>query len=144
MNPDARSDLQRALAGAKTSFLTAGGFSLVINFLMLAPVVYMLQLYDRVVPTGNQSTLVMLTLIVLFLFAVTGVLDWVRSQILVRTGSRIETILRERLFQVTFRSTLFGANKNASSQPVDDFRNFRHYNSRIVMTAIFDAPWIPL
>jgi len=69
MNDDKHSDLQAALAGAKTSFLTAGGFSLVINFLMLVPTIYMLQLYDRVVPTGNQSTLVMLTLIVLFLFA---------------------------------------------------------------------------
>ncbi|MEM7504088.1 MAG: type I secretion system permease/ATPase [Pseudomonadota bacterium] len=138
------SDLQHALLDARSSFYAAGAFSLAINFLMLVPTVYMLQLYDRVVPTGNSTTLVMLTFIVLFLFAVTGVLDWTRSQVLVRTGTRIEVLLRERLFQASFRLALARSSKNASSQPIDDFRNFRQFIAGPGVTAIFDAPCMPL
>ena len=144
MTPSDNTELQRALGQARGSFLAVGGFSLVINLLMLVPVIYMLQLYDRVVPTGNQSTLLMLTVIVLFLFAVMGALDWIRSQILVRVGTRLEAGLRERLFEVAFHGRLSGINKNASAQPIDDFRNLRQFLSGSGMTAVFDAPCMPL
>lgn len=63
----------------------------------------MLQLYDRVVPTGNMSTLLMLTLIVMVLFITMGLLEWVRSQVLVRVSTRLETMLNVRLFQVAYK-----------------------------------------
>ncbi|MGZ8227817.1 MAG: type I secretion system permease/ATPase, partial [Methylococcaceae bacterium] len=79
-----KSDLQQALIVCRSAFFSAAGFSLVINLLQLVPTIYMLQLYDRVVPTGNLSTLLMLTLIVMVLFITMGILEWVRSQVLVR------------------------------------------------------------
>ena len=68
-----KSDLEEALKLCKGAFISAAGFSMVINLLQLVPTIYMLQLYDRVVPTGNQSTLLMLTLIMLVLFLTMGV-----------------------------------------------------------------------
>ena len=93
-----KSDLEKALNLCKGAFIWAAVFSMVINILQLVPTIYMLQLYDRVVPTGNRSTLLMLTLIMLVLFLTLGALEWVRSQILVRVSSRLETLLNERLF----------------------------------------------
>jgi len=71
---------------------------MVINILMLVPSLYMLQVYDRVVPTGNTSTLLMLTLIVFVLFLTMSLIEWVRSQILVRVSSRLELLLNQRVF----------------------------------------------
>jgi ATP-binding cassette subfamily C protein EexD len=67
----------------------AGFFSLFINLLLLLPTIYMLQIYDRVLPSSSESTLLMLTLIAVFLFIVMGGLEWIRSQILIVTGSRL-------------------------------------------------------
>ena len=68
MENEIKSDLQKALGLCRKSFATAGFFSLFINFLMLVPAIYMLQLYDRVLTSGSESTLVMLTLIMVLLF----------------------------------------------------------------------------
>ena len=57
-----QTDLEVALTRCKDSFIWAAIFSMFINILQLVPTIYMLQLYDRVVPTGNHSTLLMLTL----------------------------------------------------------------------------------
>ena len=88
-----KSDLQAALFLCKSAFIWAAFFSMVINILQLVPTIFMLQLYDRVVPTGNKSTLLMLTLIMVVLFLTMGSLEWVRSQILVRVSTRLETLL---------------------------------------------------
>jgi ABC-type protease/lipase transport system, ATPase and permease components len=82
MNSIPKSDLLEALALCKSAFLSAAGFSFVINLLQLVPTIYMLQVFDRVVPTGNLNTLGLMTLVLMVLFITQGVLEWVRSQIL--------------------------------------------------------------
>ena len=143
MNNKQTSDLQEALKLCKGAFISAAGFSMVINFLMLVPVIYMLQLYDRVVPTGNESTLVMLTVIMLFLFITLGSLEWVRSQILVRVSTRLETLLNTRLFGVAFKQSLYSGGQRASSQPLDDLTSLRQFMTGNGLFAFFDAPWMP-
>ena len=83
--PDAqqRVALRRALEACRGSFVSAGFFSMFINMLMLLPAIYMLQVYDRVLGSNSESTLLMLTLLALFLFIVMGGLEWVRGQILI-------------------------------------------------------------
>ncbi|NOU14882.1 MAG: type I secretion system permease/ATPase, partial [Methylococcaceae bacterium] len=137
-------DLEKALNLCKGAFLSAAGFSLVINILQLVPTIYMLQLYDRVVPTGNKSTLLMLTLITLVLFLTMGVLEWVRSQILVRVSSRLETLLNERLFNVAYKQSLYSGGQRATSQPLDDLTSLRQFMTGNGLFAFFDAPWLPL
>ncbi len=139
-----KSDLEEALKLCKGAFISAAGFSMIINLLQLVPTIYMLQLYDRVVPTGNRSTLLMLTLIVIVLFLTMGALEWVRSQILVRVSSRLETLLNERLFQVAFIQSLYTGGQKASSQPLDDLTSLRQFMTGSGLFAFFDVPWMPV
>ncbi|MDD2863401.1 MAG: type I secretion system permease/ATPase [Methylococcales bacterium] len=139
-----KSDLEEALKLCKGAFISAAGFSLVINILQLVPTIYMLQLYDRVVPTGNHTTLVMLTLIMMILFVTMGTLEWVRSQILVRVSTRLETLLNERLFKVAYKQALYTGGQRASSQPLDDLTALRQFMTGNGLFAFFDAPWLPI
>ena len=139
-----KSDLHEALSLCKTAFFAAAGFSMVINILQLVPTIYMLQLYDRVVPTGNLSTLMLLTLIVLALFVTMGLLEWVRSQVLVRVSTRLETMLNERLFNVAYKQALYSGGVKGSSQPLDDLTALRQFLTGQGLFAFFDAPWIPI
>lgn len=138
-----KSSLKEALTLCKGSFISAASFSMVINLLMLVPTIYMLQLYDRVVPTGNESTLLMLTLIMLALFITLGTLEWVRSMILVRVSSRLETLLNTRVFNIAYKQSLYSGGQSLSSQPLDDLTALRQFMTGNGLFAFFDAPWMP-
>lgn len=139
-----KSDLHEALGLCKGAFLSAAGFSLVINLLMLTPTIYMLQLYDRVLSSRSEETLVMLTLIVVAIFATQGALEWVRSQILVRVSAKLETLLNKRLFVIAYKQSLYSGGQNASAQPLDDLTSLRQFLTGNGLFAFFDAPWLPL
>jgi ATP-binding cassette subfamily C protein EexD len=104
----------------------------------------MLQVYDRVVATGNKSTLLMLTLIVVMLFVTMASLEWVRSQILVKVSSRLELLLNKRLFQVAFKQSLYSGGQRATTQPLDDLTGLRQFLTGNGLFAFFDAPWMPV
>ena len=143
MENEIKSDLQKALGLCRKSFATAGFFSLFINFLMIIPALYMLQLYDRVITSGSQSTLLMLTLIMVLLLTTMGLLEWVRGQILIRVGARLELLLNERLFALTFKRSLISGGK-AGSEPLDDLTGLRTFLTTNGLFAFFDAPWMPI
>ena len=142
MENEIKSDLQKALGLCRKSIATAGFFSLFINFLMLIPALYMLQLYDRVITSGSQSTLLMLTLVMILLLITMGLLEWVRGQILIRVGVRMELLLNERLFGLTFKQAL--VNGESGSQPLDDLTGLRTFLTNNGLFAFFDAPWLPI
>jgi ATP-binding cassette, subfamily C, bacterial EexD len=106
LKPKARTELHEALRRCRQSFVAVGVFSMFINLLMLVPAFYMLQVYDRVVSSGSLSTLAMLTLLVMFLLGTLGLLELVRSRILVRVSSRLSTLLGSRLYDVSFKRAL--------------------------------------
>jgi ATP-binding cassette subfamily C protein EexD len=144
MKANIKSDLEEALKLCKGAFLSAAGFSLLINFLMITPSIYMLQVYDRVVATGNKSTLLMLTLIVVMLFITMAALEWVRSQILVKVSTRLEMLLNQRLFQIAFKQSLYSGGQRATTQPLDDLTGLRQFLTGNGLFAFFDAPWMPV
>lgn len=144
MKINIRSDLEQALILCRGAFFSAAWFSLLINFLMITPSIYMLQVYDRVISTGNKSTLLMLTLILLVLFITMTALEWVRSQILVKVSGRLEMLLNQRLFQVVFKQSLYSGGQKASTQPLDDLTGLRQFLTGNGLFAFFDAPWIPI
>lgn len=144
MKVNIKSDLEEALKLCKGAFLSAAGFSLLINFLMITPSIYMLQVYDRVVSTGNKSTLLMLTLIVVVLFITLAALEWVRSQILVKVSTRLEMLLNQRLFQIAFKQSLYSGGQRATTQPLDDLMGLRQFLTGSGLFAFFDAPWMPI
>ena len=136
--------LAAALSVCRLSFLTAGFFSLFINLLLLVPVIYMLQVYDRVLTSSSESTLYMLTLIAVFLFLVMGGLEWVRSQILITTGTRLDHLLGGRVFDSVFAQTSASGGKTASAQPLGDLLQLRQFLTGPGLFAFFDAPWLPI
>ena len=138
------SDLVVALKDCKSAFISAAGFSMIINILMLVPSLYMLQVYDRVVPTGNKSTLLMLTLIVFVLFLTMSLIEWIRSQILVKVSARLELLLNQRVFSIAYQQSLFSGGQAASTQAFDDLTGLRQFLTGSGLFAFFDAPWMPI
>jgi ATP-binding cassette subfamily C exporter for protease/lipase len=84
-----KNEIEQALHLFKSTFLTVGVFSAISNLLMLTPSLYMLQVYDRVLQSQNEFTLLMLTLMILGALAMVSALDLVRSFVLVRVGARV-------------------------------------------------------
>ena len=138
------SDLTLALNECRRAFISAAGFSMIINILMLVPSLYMLQVYDRVVPTGNKSTLFMLTLIVFVLFLTMSLIEWVRSQILVKVSARLELLLNQRVFSIAYRQSLYSGGQGASTQAFDDLTGLRQFLTGSGLFAFFDVPWMPI
>lgn len=136
-------ELLKVIKSSKNAFYFAGFISLFINLLMLVPPLYMLQLYDRVLASRSQETLLMLTLIVVVMFIVMGLLEFVRSRILIRVGNTIDSKLSTRLFDSMFAL----ANRNpgkSTSQPLSDLTQIRQFLTGTPLFAFFDAPWIPI
>ncbi len=139
-----KTDLQAALAACKDSFISVGIFSLFVNLLMLVPSFYMLQVYDRVIAAGSEPTLMMLTLILILLLGTMGSLEWVRSRIMVRLSTRLDTLLSERLYRASFKQALYSGGMNASAQPLSDMTGLRQFLTGNGLFAFFDAPWLPV
>ena len=137
------SELAQAIRHCRQSFQSAAVFSLFINLLMLLPSIYMMQVYDRVLGSNSTSTLLMLTLLAVFLFIVLGLLEWVRSQILIRVSTRFDVLLNERLYRVLFRQALLSGGKS-STQPLSDLLVLRQFLTGNGLFAFFDAPWLPV
>lgn len=125
------------------AFMQLGLFSFFINLIMLVPPLYMLQVYDRVMTSRSESTLLMLTLIVVFLFATMGLLEWVRSRVLVRIGTRLDADLNPRMLDAAFRLSLRSPSQSGP-QPLEDLTQIRQFLSGPAMLAFFDSPWVPI
>lgn len=143
LNSHEGSDLQKVLGTCRRSFIYVGTFSLFINLLMLVPPLYMLQVYDRVITTRSQETLLMLTLVVVFLFVVMGGLELMRSRILVRIGNKLDVQISQRLYSAMFKRSLMMPGK-PSAQPLNDLTTLRQFLSGNGLFAFFDAPWVPI
>jgi ATP-binding cassette subfamily C protein EexD len=140
--PKPHNELSDILKLSRNSFVFAGIFSMFINLLMLTPAIYMLQLYDRVLASNSQSTLLMLTLLVLGLFAVMGVLEMLRSRILVRVSARMDVLMSQRLFDAMFDANLRG--RGPGAQPIEDLTSLRQFMTGNALFGFFDAPWMPI
>ncbi len=138
------SDLRRALTACRHSFLTTAFFSLFVNLLMLVPAIYMLAVYDRVLVSGSESTLMMLSLITVFLFFVLGGLEWIRTRILVATSARLDEQLGERVFDAIFAQSLTSGGAVATAQPLNDLLQIRQFLTGQGLLAFFDVPWMPI
>ncbi len=138
------SDLRQALGACRRSFLSTAFFSLFVNVLMLVPAIYMMAVYDRVLMSGSESTLMMLSLITVFLFFVLGGLEWVRARVLVATSARLDEQLGDRVFDAIFAKSLTSSGAAATAQPLNDLVQIRQFLTGQGLLAFFDAPWIPI
>ena len=128
-----------ALHQCRRHFVAAAVFSLLINILYLAPTLYMLQVYDRVVPTGGKTTLLFVTLaLAISLLALSG-LDMVRQRLLVRASERVDALLAPRILD-----QMMGSDTAGTAQAMRDFDAIRQTIGTPVAAAMFDAPWTPV
>lgn len=127
----------------KNSFYFAGFVSLFVNLLMLVPPMYMLQLYDRVLASRSKETLLMLTLIVIAMFMTMGILEFVRSRVLIRVGNNIDSKMSTRLFDAMFAMANRHPGKG-SAQPLSDLAQIRQFLTGTPLFAFFDTPWMPI
>jgi len=137
-------ELTAALKDVKSYFILAAVFSAAINVLMLVPVIYMLQVYDRVMSSGSLSTLSSLTIIMVALLMAVGGFEWVRSRILISASNRIEKNLRKRVSRAAFKNTLLSGSTGAGAQSLSDLSNLRQFLTGNGLFAFFDAPWFPI
>jgi ATP-binding cassette subfamily C protein EexD len=139
--------VEEALAICRQSFLSVGVFSFFINILMLTPMFYMINVYDKAVGTGSVPTLLSLVVIAAFLYVVMGLLEWIRSIVLIHIGSRLDILLAPRIYDLCFRSgsgTIATNHQHFGSQPLNDLNALRQFLASPTAAVIFDLPWIPL
>jgi PrtD family type I secretion system ABC transporter len=137
------SEIRGALHALRGSFAMAGVFSLFSNLLMLTVPLYLLQIYDRVLASRSQSTLVALTVIAASLLAVMGALELIRARMLVRLGANLDARLGDRVFSAVFAQTLAGTGA-ARAQPLRDLDSVRQFLTGSGLFAFLDAPWLPI
>ncbi|RWD50714.1 MAG: type I secretion system permease/ATPase [Mesorhizobium sp.] len=136
-------DLRSAMFGSMHGLIGVGVFSAVINVLALTGSVYMLQIYDRVLPSQSIPTLIGFTIGMLGLYAVYGLLDFVRLRLLVRIGSRLHRDLQQKAFAASLSLPLTAGQDANRVQPLRDLDQLRGFLSGLGPTVVFDAPWIP-
>ncbi len=139
---DTKSDLRAALGSCKSALVGIGVFSGLINLLMLTSSLFMLEVYDRVLPSRSVPTLVALSILVAILFIFQALLEITRGRLLLRIGSHLDRRLSPRVYDAVVRLR----NKPGSDgqQPVRDLDTIRSFLSGAGPTAFFDLPWIPL
>jgi len=129
-----------ALKACRAHFAWAAVFSAAVNILYLTPTVYMMQVYDRVVPTGGVTTLILVSVAALLALATLSWLDWIRTRMLIRAGLRLDRLLAPRIMARVI--AMDGTQSN--TQTMREFDNVRTVMSGQGALAILDAPWTPL
>ncbi len=136
-------EVGRTLGRFKSAFWSVGFFSLVMNLMLLVPSLYMLQVYDRVLPSRNETTLAMLTALVLGLYAISGLLDFLRAAAISRIGAQFDESLSSRTFEAAFQSNLIKPHAHVT-RAFSDLSQLRQFFGGSSVFAFFDAPWLPV
>ena len=141
---DSRAEIRAALGESRRLFVSIGVFSAFVNLLMLTGPLFMLQVYDRVLTSRSEATLVALIAIVAFLFLMMGLLDHARARVLARVGARFQARMEPRVLGAIL--TRAGRSPQARSAPatgLHDLEAMQRFASGPGPFAFFDAPWTP-
>lgn len=123
--------------------LPTSAFSLAINLLLFVSPIYMMQIYDRVLTSRSESTLVSITVMAVFLIGLMGTLEWVRSRVLVRVGMAFDEALGPRLFDAAGEAEIKSPQAGAA-QFLGDADRIREFVTGTAIINFIDAPWTPL
>ncbi len=134
------STVARVLWTFRTEIAWVFVFSMFLNLLMLTPTVYMLQVFDRVMSSGNLSTLLAVSVIAMVLLVLMSFSEWLRSRLLVRAGGRFDQAMNQRVFASMFREQL-SARRRDSMRPITDLNFLRQFLTGTGALAVFDTPW---
>lgn len=138
-----RSELTATLWTFRHEFLIVAFFSMVANLLMLTPTLYMLQVYDRVMASQSEVTLIAMSLLTLALFAVMAFAEWMRTRVLVSAGVRLDERLGTQVFNASFEAHLSQAG-TSPARSFGDLIQVRQFLTGNGIFAFLDAPWCPI
>ena len=133
------SELSQALEPLRPEIYRAIGFSLIISFLALSPTVYMLEVYDRVVNSRSDVTLLMLTLMVMLAYAVMELLEKVRGALMRASGVRLDAALSKRVYDAMFMGFL-KRQVGGNMQVLNDLKLVREFLANPALMAVMEAP----
>lgn len=136
-------ELRRVRSRNRSVFWMVGVFSLFANLLMLTGPLYMLQVYDRVLGSGSEETLIALSILMVFLYASMGLLDYVRSRIMTRIGARFQAVLERRVFNAVMRKSAVAPDVKTSAG-LSDLEAIQRVITSPIVLAAFDMPWSPI
>jgi PrtD family type I secretion system ABC transporter len=138
-----RSELGEALRACRGAFIGVGLMSCIINLLYLTGSIFMLEVYDRVLPSRSVPTLIGLIILAAGLYMAQGGLDLIRGRILGRVGTSLDEALNARVFDTIVRLPLTVGGRNEGLQPLRDLDNVRGFLGGQGPSAFFDLPWLP-
>ncbi len=138
------SELSALVGKFKVQIIAAAVFSGAINILALAGSMYMLQVYDRVLPSQSVPTLIGLSVLLLLLYAAFGSLDYCRSRLLSRVGRGVDKRIRERVLDAALSGRRNSNDQRSGQQAIRDLDTVCGFASSAGPTALFDLPWMPL
>jgi PrtD family type I secretion system ABC transporter len=136
--------LEAAVGACRTHFALAAGLSALVNILYLAPTIYMMQVYDRVVPTGGVQTLFWITVIAALAIGTLTALDGVRTRVLMRAGLRLNRLMSAQILDRLMARGRPAPGAPSTAQAMHEFDGLRQALGGPAVTALFDAPWTPL
>ena len=136
-------ELRRVRRQSRGLYWFTGIFSFFVNLLMLTGPLYMMQVYDRVLGSRSEATLLALSLLVVFLYGMMGLLDYARGRIMARVGARFQSALDKRVFDAMIRRSAV-AQDQAAQTGLSDLEAVQRLIASPVLTAGFDLPWTPV
>jgi len=128
---------------SRNAILAAFIFSIFVNLLMLTGPLYMLQVYDRVLASRSEETLLALSLLAAFLFLMMGILDHARGRVMARIGARLQDTLDARVLRASFRALTVAPNDVAAQSAQRDLESLQRLWASPVLISLFDIPWTP-
>ena len=144
---DGAAELAQIRAESRSLYWSVGLFSVFVNLLMLTGPIFMLQVYDRVLGSQSEATLLALVILVVFLYAAMGLLDWLRARVTSRIAARFQSRLDRRVFEAVLERSAQrerGGAAPASSTALRDLESVRTFLASPVLMALFDIPFTPL
>lgn len=140
-----RDELRSVMRRNRGLFWAVGLFSTFVNILMLTGPLYMLQVYDRVLGSRSEETLLALTVLMAFLFGMMGFLDFTRGRILARVGAKFQAALDKRVFRAVLRyDSMLNRNSDSSENGLKELEAVRRLLSSPVFSSLFDLPFTPI
>ena len=141
--PAGKEELKAARRQSRWLYWAVGIFSFFANLLMLTGPLFMLQVYDRVLGSRSEETLLALSLLVVFLYGIMGLMEFVRGRVMGRAGARFQSALDQRVFEAVSRKAALSPDAKTASG-LQDLEAIRRLMTAPVLMAIFDMPWTPV
>ena len=143
-NANGSAELSEAIRKGRGLFMSVFFFSIFVNLLMLTGPIFMLQVYDRVLGSRSEATLVALVVLVAVLYLIMGILDHARGRILARSGAKFQASMDRRVFEAVLKRSVVPSERSKPASGLRDLESVQRLMSSPALLAVCDMPWVPI